>query len=58
MSTDELDDTMCCNDCGQHMCIEANGVSHHLDEDGEIDYDTDADHVAVYYDEDDWPNLL
>ena len=40
-----------CDECGQEMEIMDNGVSHHLDEDGRIDYDQDADHVALCLDE-------
>lgn len=42
------ENTMLCRECGEPMFIEENGVSHH--EGGSldgIDYDRDADHVAV-----------
>lgn len=35
-----------CDECGNDMVIEASGVSHHLDADGDIDYDADGEHVA------------
>jgi hypothetical protein len=36
-----------CDQCGQEMEIgsDGEGVSHHLDDDGNIDHDQDADHV-------------
>jgi len=37
---------MICRECGQEMKIEA-GVSYHLDADGNVDHDADADHVAI-----------
>jgi len=42
------ENTMLCRECGEPMFIEENGVSHHEGGglDG-IDYDRDADHVAV-----------
>lgn len=38
--------TLLCRECGNEMQIDENGVSNHLD-DGFIDYDQDADHVAI-----------
>lgn len=38
---------MFCQQCGHAMGRDAVGISHHLDVDGDIDYDQDADHVAV-----------
>lgn len=35
-----------CDECGADMVLEPDGTSHHLDPDGEIDWDTDRDHVA------------
>lgn len=35
-----------CNECGE-LCKVDGGVSNHVDEDGNIDYDADADHVAI-----------
>jgi hypothetical protein len=35
-----------CTECGNEMEIDQNGISNHL-VDGEIDYDADADHVAL-----------
>ena len=36
-----------CRECGGPMEINARGVSNHVSDDGEIDYDVDADHVAI-----------
>lgn len=35
-----------CHRCGDDFFIDSNGVALHLDADGDIDYGTDADHVA------------
>jgi len=35
-----------CDQCGQAMILEDSGVSHHVFEDGEINYNQDARHVA------------
>lgn len=41
-----------CGECGEECWVEDNGVSHHYgDSIDDIDYDLDADHVAVPYDE-------
>ena len=37
----------CCASCGGEVVVEQNGVTHHLAPDGDIDYDADADHVAL-----------
>lgn len=38
---------MVCFECGQEMEVDNNsGLSNHVDEDGNTDYDQDADHVA------------
>lgn len=37
---------LACDECGNDMVIEASGVSHHLDADGDVDHDADAEHVA------------
>ncbi len=50
-----VDTTLSCAECGQKMVLNENDVSHHLTEDGEIDYDTDHEHVA-FTEEDD--NLI
>jgi hypothetical protein len=39
--------TTFCAECEQKMQIDEDGISNHLTEDGEIDYDQDADHVAI-----------
>ena len=36
-----------CYACGNEMIIDENEISYHLDEDGNVDYDQDADHVAI-----------
>ncbi len=46
LATATLDATFC-YECGEPVVTEENGVSHHLNDDGEIDYDADADHVAL-----------
>jgi hypothetical protein len=33
------------------MIIEEGGTSHHIDEDGQVDHDLDADHVAIDQDQ-------
>jgi len=44
-----------CRECGMEVTVdEQSGVSSHLDADGNIDYDSDIDHVAIPdYDDDD-----
>ena len=37
-----------CAECGEPMLVEeGTEVSHHVTEDGDIDYQADADHVAI-----------
>ena len=36
-----------CKECGNEMEINSNGIANHLDGDGNIDFDQDADHVAL-----------
>ena len=36
-----------CTECGAECVVEEDGTSHHLDEDGSVDYNADADHVAL-----------
>lgn len=36
-----------CRECGGPCQLDENEVSNHVDEDGNIDYDLDADHVAI-----------
>lgn len=36
-----------CYECGAGASVDENGVSNHLDADGNIDYDADAEHVAI-----------
>ncbi len=38
---------LCCQDCGNPCYVDDNGVSYHLNEDGDTDYDQDYDHVAI-----------
>jgi hypothetical protein len=35
-----------CGECGGPMVTLDHGITHHVDPEGEIDYDLDADHVA------------
>lgn len=35
-----------CFECGENMITLDNGVTHHVDDDGDIDHDADGDHVA------------
>jgi hypothetical protein len=49
-----------CIECGERCCVgpcaheSSEGVSHHLDADGDVDYDRDIEHVALPdYDEED-----
>lgn len=42
-----------CDECGMEMTVGPDGVSNHITEDGEIDYDADGDHVPYTLDEDD-----
>lgn len=46
--------TTSCAECGQAMQIDDDGVANHLTEEGEIDYDADAEHVAI--DEREYPD--
>ncbi len=41
----DIDDTSCF-ECGADMAEDENGVTRHLDPDGETDFDADAHHVA------------
>jgi len=34
-----------CDECGQEFQIDWNDIAQHLDEEGGIDFDRDADHV-------------
>ena len=45
-----------CYQCGNPMRLDENGVSYHVDEDGNIDHDQDADHVAYAEEEEDGPD--
>lgn len=38
---------MNCKECGQEMEINNNGIANHLDSDGNIDHNADAEHVAL-----------
>lgn len=42
-----MDEFWTCRECGGLMIITDVGVSHHVFFDETIDFDTDADHVAV-----------
>lgn len=41
------DEGSCCRECGNPMMVGDDGVSHHLSDDGWVDHDLDADHVAI-----------
>ena len=43
----EQDDGDICQACGKPMTIDDTGSSFHLDGDGGVDYDADADHTAL-----------
>jgi len=44
----ERTDSYLCRECGTGVTVdEQSGVSNHLDADGNIDYDSDGDHVAI-----------
>ena len=49
VSSVELDqlDAMFCAECGGDIVIETGGISHHLDQYGDIDHDKDQDHVPL-----------
>jgi len=36
-----------CRECGERCKVLNNGVSHHVDENDNIDYDADSEHVAI-----------
>lgn len=36
-----------CDECGRNFVITDEGISNHIDDDGNYDYDMDADHVAI-----------
>lgn len=36
-----------CSECGGECVVEEDGTSHHLNANGEVDHDADADHVAL-----------
>lgn len=40
-------ETTSCYECGNQVLVSDDGVARHLTEEGEIDYDQDADHVAI-----------
>jgi hypothetical protein len=42
-----------CHQCGEPMFVNENGVTHHLDSDGRIDYDADAEHTPYSSEEQD-----
>lgn len=42
-----------CHQCGQDFEIDEEGVATHVNENGDVDYDTDADHVPYKLDDDD-----
>jgi len=38
-----------CHQCGQEFEIDDSGIATHMTEDGDIDYDQDADHVPYEF---------
>jgi hypothetical protein len=40
-----------CHVCGGDFAVDGNGIANHLDDDGDIDHDVDADHVPYSLDE-------
>lgn len=42
----EAEKQMLCDECGQPMVVDADGIANHIDDDGKIDHDQDALHVA------------
>ena len=36
-----------CFECGNEMVVNDDGTTNHVNDDGEIDYDLDFDHVAL-----------
>ena len=45
-----------CHECGQSFKVDDNDIANHVDEDGEIDHDADADHVPFALEDDDDDN--
>lgn len=41
------DDTRHCAECADEVSVGEDGVAHHITDDGEIDYDKDAEHTAI-----------
>lgn len=37
----------CCSGCGGQMVVDPTGVSNHIDDNGDIDFDVDMEHVAL-----------
>ncbi len=44
-------ETQDCHVCGEPFRIDNDGIANHVDEDGDIDYDADADHVPYSLDQ-------
>lgn len=36
-----------CRICGEEMEIDESGIANHLDENGNVDYDADGEHVPL-----------
>ena len=45
------EDAMYCDQCGKEFEIDGTGVANHMDDDGEIDHDADADHIPYHNEE-------
>ena len=41
------DEPLCCFECGNEMVVNDDGTTNHLDDDGDVDYDQDIDHIAL-----------
>lgn len=35
-----------CNECGKSYVLSDEGISNHIDENGDVDYEADSNHVA------------
>lgn len=44
------DEELLCHVCGQFMRIDSAGISNHVDENGTVNHEADADHVAYALD--------
>lgn len=49
--TDSAIGAACCHECGLPLITTPTGVNHHVDDQGSIDFDTDANHTAFARDD-------